>query len=253
MQTQEAIKEIEKRLGYNEEKVDRSMRELEILRQISTDNLMATLELRKAHEQLSREFKEFKDEMKDFKDEMKAFKDEMKVFKDEMLAFKNEMKDFKDEMHKFKDESNKRWAELAQRLGTLAEDIFGPGIPYLIKQFGHQIKERFFDYETGPKGRKRQFDVIVITTDKNGQETIWIAEVKSQARADDFSQLKDALDFFVNHASLARGQRIIPILAALRVPEDLKNLANKAGVLLVKMGGDYLEPLNPEIISAEKC
>ncbi|WP_456370287.1 hypothetical protein [Thermodesulfatator atlanticus] len=239
MQAQEAIKEIEKRLGYNEEKVDRSMRELEILRQISTDNLMATLELRKAHEQLSREFKEFKDEMK--------------VFKDEMLSFKNEMKDFKDEMRKFKDESNKRWAELAQRLGTLAEDIFGPGIPYLIKQFGHQIKERFFDYETGPKGRKRQFDVIVITTDKNGQETIWIAEVKSQARADDFSQLKDALDFFVNHASLARGQRIIPILAALRVPEDLKNLANKAGVLLVKMGGDYLEPLNPEIISAEKC
>ena len=105
------LQEIKARLETQEDKIDRSLRELELLKQISTDNLMAVLELRKGLEVLSREFKSFKDEMSAFKDEMRAFKDEM----------------------------NKKWGDLANRLGTLAEDIFGPGVPYLLKTLGYEV------------------------------------------------------------------------------------------------------------------
>jgi len=100
------------------------------------------------------EMKDFKDEMlafkvemKDFKDEMLAFKVEMKDFKDEMLAFKVEMKDFKEEMLDFKNESlryreeaerdrksmYRQWGELANRLGTLVEDIVAPNLPRVAR------------------------------------------------------------------------------------------------------------------------
>ena len=61
------LEEIRETLRLHEEKIDRSTRELELLKQISTDNLMAVLELRKGLEFLAREFKAFKDEMKAFK------------------------------------------------------------------------------------------------------------------------------------------------------------------------------------------
>ncbi|MBC7320940.1 hypothetical protein H5T89_09870, partial [bacterium] len=73
---------------------------------------------------------------------LEAFKDEMRAFKDEMRAFKDEMKDFKDEMRAFKDKinedrrrMNKQWGELANKMGTLVEDIVAPNIGGVAKRY----------------------------------------------------------------------------------------------------------------------
>lgn len=44
------------------------------------------------------------------------------------------MKDFKDEMKDFKDEMNKRWGDLANKMGTLVEDLIIPNLPELMKK-----------------------------------------------------------------------------------------------------------------------
>ena len=75
-----------------------------------------------AHMQTEMTLNNFIGEMKDFKDEMKDFKEEMKDFKDEM-------KDFKEEMRNEIKSMNKRWGELANKMGTVAEDI----VNYLTK------------------------------------------------------------------------------------------------------------------------
>ncbi|MGC8890571.1 MAG: hypothetical protein ACP5PC_07735, partial [bacterium] len=67
--------------------------------------------------------------------EMLEFKKEMREFKDEMRAFKDEMREFKDEMRVFKDEMNKRWGELANKMGTLVEDIFFPSFEIVLKKY----------------------------------------------------------------------------------------------------------------------
>jgi predicted nucleic acid-binding Zn-ribbon protein len=82
---------------------------------------------------------------------LEAFKDEMRVFKDEMGAFKNEMKAFKDEMRAFKDEvnedrkrMNKMWGELANKMGTLVEDIVAPNIAGIAERYFGCEKLDFF-------------------------------------------------------------------------------------------------------------
>ena len=77
-------------------------------------------------QQLKLEMRLFRDEMLAFKDEMRAFKDEMKVFKDECQHSK--------EMRTFKNEMNRRWGELANKMGTLVEDIVYPGLPLALKR-----------------------------------------------------------------------------------------------------------------------
>jgi len=257
------LEEIRETLRLHEEKIDRSTRELELLKQISTDNLMAVLELRKGLEFLAREFKAFKDEMKAFKDEMKAFKDEMKVFKDEMKVFKDEMKAFKDEMKvfkdemkafkdemkAFKDEMNKKWGDLANRLGTITEDIFAPGIPYLVKKLGYKLRKRMLDVEYKKDGLYNQYDAIVEAEGEGGEVVIFVAEVKSGLKAAHFDEFRDKLERLFLYEPHYREKKVVPILAAFRIPEDLVNLANKRGVLLIRMGGEYLEPLNPEVVA----
>ena len=144
----------------------------------------------------------------------------------------------------------RKWGEMAQRLGTLTEDIFAPGIPYLIERLGYRVKERMLDVEYEKDGRRRQYDALVIAEDEVRREVLFVAEVKSQARSEDFEQLRslvaDLLWFKPEFAS----KRIVPLLAAFRIPPDLVNLANKRRILLVRMGGEYLEPLNPEVVKA---
>lgn len=78
-------------------------------------------------ERVSKEVDRLSKEMRDFKDEMRAFKDEMKVFKDEMLVFKDKTRELQKEM-------NRKWGDLANQLGTIAEDIVAPGVPQAVKR-----------------------------------------------------------------------------------------------------------------------
>ena len=215
------LEEIRETLRVHEEKIDRSLRELELLKQISTDNLMAVLELRKGLEVLSKDFKGFQDEMRAFKDEMRAFKDEI----------------------------NRKWGELANRLGTITEDIFAPGIPYLVQRLGYQLKKRMLDVEFKKDGLYNQYDAIVEAEGEGGEEVVFVAEVKSQLKANHFDEFKRKLENLFFYEPGYREKRVIPVMAAFRVPEDLIKLGNKRGVLLVRMGGEYLEPLNPEVVS----
>ncbi|HOK20331.1 MAG TPA: hypothetical protein PK188_07565, partial [Thermosynergistes sp.] len=111
-------------------------------------------------QQLKLEMRLFRDEMLAFKDEMRAFKDEMKIFKDECQHSK--------EMRTFKNEMNRRWGELANKMGTLVEDIVYPELPFALKRrfdlevdvITHNMSVK--DPETGSK---QEFDVIAICGD----------------------------------------------------------------------------------------
>ncbi|QJA06585.1 hypothetical protein FVE67_07155 [Thermosulfurimonas marina] len=141
----------------------------------------------------------------------------------------------------------KKWGEMAQRLGTLTEDIFAPGIPYLVKRLGYKIKKRMLDVEYKKDGRCNQYDAIVVAEDKAGKEVVFVAEVKSQLRAGHFEEFRKKLKNLPFYEPEYAG-KIVPVLAAFKIPESLIAPANRRGVLLVRMGGEYLEPLNPEVL-----
>ena len=149
---------------------------------------------------LSSEMKDFKNEMKDFKEEMKDFKDEMKDFKDEMKDFKQEMTDFKDEIRndtkQFKKELNKKWGDLANKMGTIVEDIVAPGLKGVgARYFG--IEE--FDFfaprlrlKSRDRSMTREFDVIAET-----ENYFFVVETKSSPTTEyisDFIKLIPRLD-----------------------------------------------------------
>ncbi len=199
------------------------------------------------------EMKEFKDEMKEFKDEMKEFKDEMKEFKDEMKEFKDEMKEFKDEMRKFKEEAekdrkqatrewNKKWGELANKLGTIVEDIISPAIGPVIRKYFHCEPEQIaIRIKKRKKDLRDEFDAVAICEDK-----VFLFEVKATPRPEYvFEFIKEKVDRFKKLFPELLDKRLYLIFASIRLEKDIINLLTKHKIFgMAYREWEYMDILN---------
>ncbi len=215
------------------------------------------------------EMKDFKDEMLAFKDEMKGFKDgveafkgEMQMFKDGVEAFKGEMKAFKDEMQAFKEEvrrdrkaMNKRWGEIANKLGTVVEDIIYPSARRVARAFfgaetiefeGQRIVRRL----SGDRGRSREFDGVFAW-----EGHVLLLEGKAAIRPEylrgfvDFVRLGAFFDWFPEY----RGRRLIPVFGALAIPDQDVAWLTRRRIYVLKMGEEAMELVNFEAVEGERA
>jgi predicted nucleic acid-binding Zn-ribbon protein len=230
-----------------------------------------TRELKRDTKDLKKEMRDFKDEMKVFKDEMKVFKDEMTVFKDEMTVFKdemtvfknemtdfkNEMKDFKNEMKDFKNEmkdfktemlndsrkSKKQWGDLANKMGTIVEDIISPAVvPVVEKYFSCEV-----DYKT-INTRKRdnhlhitaEFDVIAVS-----DGFVFLVEAKSTPKTEYIDKFLMNIEKFKKLFPEYNSKKLIPIFSSLRFEEELIEYGTKKQLyMMAYREWDYMDLLN---------
>lgn len=175
---------------------------------------------------------------------------EMKDFKDEMKNFKDEMKDYKDENLKASRKMNKQWGELANKMGTIVEDLVSPAIQPLIQRYfntdpaeiGIRIKKK--------KGTlQMEVDALAITEDR-----VFLFEVKVSPRF-------DYILYFVEHqiplfkelfSDLAEKQ-IIPIFASINMDPPVVAECTRLGVYaMAYREWDYMDLLNFEDIKLPK-
>jgi hypothetical protein len=203
---------------------------------------------------LSQEMRDFKDEMLEFKDEMRVFKDEMGAFKDEMRVFKDEMSTFKDEMGTFKTqaeldrrEMNRKWGELANKMGTLVEDIVAPNLPRVAQELFRcgapqwaaiRIKRR-----EGPE--TMEIDALVVC-----EGTVLVNETKSSLYSRDVDDLLTKIARFGEFFQEFAQRRIVGIVASLYVDESVVRYATSRKVLAMGMREDTMRILNPEAAAA---
>ena len=222
---------------------------------------------------LKKEMKEFKNEMKEFKNEMKEFKDEMRrtiaEMKEDTERFKNntnqiiaEMKkdteNLKREMEKFKDEMreehrkmNKQWGSLANKLGTVVEDIIAPAVSPVIRKYFNcevndlQVRRKRKDIKTGLKD---EFDVIAVS---DVCKTVFLVEVKSFPKVEYINDFKDKkIERFIKLFPEYKEYKLIPIFASLRLDEDLVNYLTKNKIYaMAYREWEYMDLLNFNAVS----
>ena len=193
-------------------------------------------EMELAH--LSREMLEFKGEMRVFKDEMREFKDEMLAFKDEMLAFKEESQASRRVM-------DRQWGNLANRLGTLVEDIVAPGVPDAIMQaFGFDVTEVSVRRRRKVDGRVREYDVIAVAAGR-----VFLIDVKSTYRREYLAEFDSALAEFPLFFPEYQPAAAVAVVASLNLSSEIIDLATARGWLALQLSGGYLEFVNSDQIT----
>ncbi|RME51201.1 MAG: hypothetical protein D6796_01475 [Caldilineae bacterium] len=183
--------------------------------------------------------------MRDFKEEMLAFKDEMRDFKEEMLAFKEEMRDFKEEMRLSNRQMNRRWGELANKMGTMAEDLVAPSIPRILRTVvecpeeaieSMAVRVRRRDPETGTM---REFDVVAACG-----EYVLVNETKSTLRPEHIRNFADMLPGVRRFFPEYEGRKFIGAIGSLYVDESLVRRGEKLGLIVLGFGEEVMTVLN---------
>ena len=194
------------------------------------------------------ELRAFKEENRLFREDTQAFKDEMRLFREDTQAFKDEMRAFKDEMRAFKEEGreqnremNRRWGELANKMGTMVEDLVSPSLPRIIKEL---LDREVIDLMTRWKrkladGRVREYDAVAITVD-----LICLNSTKSTLRRADVDRFVEEIGIFREFFPEYRDKPVVGILASLAVEESVLNYAEKQGFVVLAVGDQVMEVKN---------
>ena len=148
-------------------------------------------------------------------------------------------------------ELNKKWGDLANRLGTVAEDIVAPNLPRIAReQFGCPAEPDDFMVRRWVRhkvdnSKRREFDVVVVYPDK-----VLINETKATPRLnyiDDFiAVMADIHGYFPEY----QGKEIIPIFAGLFIPDNLLRYLTKHRIYALGMGEQTMELLNWEPLTS---
>jgi hypothetical protein len=152
-----------------------------------------------------------------------------------------------------KKEWNKKWGDLANRLGTVVEDIVAPNIPRIAEEyFGYREIPEYFSvrskvYYEGRTDKQREFDTLAVYRD-----AIILNETKEtirQSYLDDFVSFIESGDFF-NYFPQYRDRKLIPIFSSLYMADSVVNYLTKHNIYAMAMGDETMQVLNFKRLNA---
>jgi len=194
-----------------------------------------------------REIARLSSEMREFKNEMRGFKNEMVKFKNEMREFKNGVLEFKTRAEIDRRESSRKWGELANKMGTLVEDMVAPNLPTVARElFGCDEPESFAVRIKRKLGsRTMELDALLVC-----RGVALINEMKSRLNNRDVDEVMAKLEDFDELFPEYAGRRCVGILASLNVDGSVVRYATSQKIYCMGMSDDTMRVLNPE---SEDC
>ena len=150
-------------------------------------------------------------------------------------------------------EMNKRWGELANKMGTLVEDIVAPSIRRLAPEAFDCGEEQHFATRVSLKrsddpSRVREFDALYV-----GADAVLLNDTKSTPRTEyvrEFVQFVDSGEFalyFPQYGHLP----IRPAFSSLSIPPDVVTLLTRRGIYAIAMGDEAMQVLNLEAVRGQ--
>jgi len=185
-------------------------------------------------------------ELRAFKEDTQAFKEEMRAYREttqtDAAAFKEEMRAFKEEGRQQNREMNRRWGELANKLGTLVEDLVAPSLPRIVQEvLGQEVIDLSVRRQRKrADGRQQEYDALAVTP-----ETVCLASVKSTLRSADIDHLLNEelptfRTFFPEYQSLP----LVGLVASLAVDDSVLHYAERQGLIVLSIGDQLMEVKN---------
>jgi Sec-independent protein translocase protein TatA len=187
------------------------------------------------------ELRSLQAEMAEFKEEMRVFKDGMSDFKDEMRGFKDEMSDFKNESRQQIRQMNRQWGELANKLGSMVEDLVYPSLPRIVEELvGLETDSVHARWKQRlPDGRRREFDAVALAGD-----LAFLNSTMATLRSTDVDAFVHEIDEFRLFLPQYADRPLIGLLAKLSVDESVLRYAEKTGFIVLATGDRVMEIKN---------
>jgi hypothetical protein len=174
---------------------------------------------------------------------------EMREFKDEMQKFKDEMQKFKDEMRQARKDTDKKWGDLANKMGTIVEDILAPNVRRLCNEHFHfngvDLRLRWNRQKPNKKGWE-EFDLVAI-----GPDAVIAAEAKSSMNLDSAEKVAVKMAGFANYAPELAHLRLIPLVGCWAIPPQVVDRLTELGIYAMHMGEETMQLSNADSLDGK--
>jgi len=139
------------------------------------------------------------------------------------------------------DELGKQIGGLGNRLGEFVEGVVRPGLVRLFRERGIEVHQTLRDLEARRGGEAAQIDLLVVNADH-----AVVVEVKSKLGTDDVDEHVERIGRFKRLFPQYRDTRLVGAVAAMVVPDDAAQHAERRGLFVIGQAGDDAVFLNSE-------
>ena len=151
-----------------------------------------------------------------------------------------------EEVERERREMNKRWGHLANKMGSMVEDLVGPSVRRMASEIFDCGDEVFFAARlvrtrSDDRSRRREFDGLYV-----GTRGVVLNETNS---APDSRDVRDFVRFFKSGEFFLyfpeyRDLPVVPVFSSLNLQDNLVTMLTRNGVYALAMGGETMQLLN---------
>ena len=174
----------------------------------------------------------------------KAAEERNKAAEERQARFEQEMREFKDEMRASKRELDKKWGDLANKMGTIIEDILAPNLRRLARE--HFRFETILDFMIRRSRRRpdrpeieSEFDTLVV-----GPDAVILGEAKSSPSLEHVEAFADKVRTFFDFFPEYRGRRLMAVFGSWAIADPIVARLTVHGIYALRMGDDTMELAN---------
>jgi hypothetical protein len=148
---------------------------------------------------------------------------------------------FKDETLKDRKEMNKQWSKLAQKMGTLVEDLIAPALrPVLKKYFQCEVTMEGQRMFKRLNNRDYEVDAIASCDDK-----VFMIEARTSPRQKDIDEILEKKGLFFEFFPEYKDKELIVIFGSITFPDDVVEYASKKRIYVMGWREwEYMDILN---------
>ena len=151
-------------------------------------------------------------------------------------------------------EMNEHWGNLANKMGTLVEDIIAPSIRRLAREVFGCGDQRYFGTRVSVNrsddpSREREFDALYV-----GARAVLLNETKSSPRSEHVQAFVQFLESgeFALYFPQYRELPIKPAFSSLSIPPDMVTYLTRRGIYAIVMGEEAMQVLNLDAVRSRR-
>ena len=149
---------------------------------------------------------------------------------------------------------NRRWGQLANKMGTVVQDIVAPSLRRIARDELGCGDERSFSVtmsrvRSDDPHCRREFDALYV-----GTQAVLLNETKSTALSEYAKEFVEFLKsgefglYFPEYRELP----LVAVFSSLRLPDDVITYLTRNGIYAVSMGEETMQVRNRDAVSARK-
>ena len=150
---------------------------------------------------------------------------------------------------------NRRWGELANKMGTVVQDIVAPSLRRIARDELGCGDERSFSVtmsrvRSDDRHSRREFDALYV-----GTQAVLLNETKSTALSEyakDFVEFLKSGEFGLYFPEY-RELPLVAVFSSLRLPDDVITYLTRNGIYAVSMGEETMQVRNRDAVSARNA